>query len=167
MHKIPEYIVLFFLVVLLQAFLFSRIGVSVYLNPLVYVAFILLLPMEIGGLTLLMLGFVLGVSVDYLTGTAGIHTIASLVTAFSRPVILRLYAGKDEVKEGGIPNSARLGGKKFFYYMLTIVLLHSIIYFSFEALSLSYIQVVLMRIALSSAVAAGIIYFIQRLFFRS
>lgn len=52
--------------VILQVFLFSRIGISIYVNPLVYIAFLILLPMEIAGALLLVLGMVLGMTVDFL-----------------------------------------------------------------------------------------------------
>lgn len=164
MRKVLEYAMLFIAVVLLQAFLFSRIGISVYLHPLVYVVFILLLPMEISGGLLLLLAFALGVSVDALTGMAGLNTIATLFTAFCRPMLLTLLAGKDEVKDGGLPDSRRLGAKKFMYYSGILVFLHSVVFFSFETLTLKYYYIVLLRTLLSSAVALILIYFIQRVF---
>lgn len=49
MYRLLEYGILFFVMVILQVFLFSRIGISIYVNPLVYIAFLILLPMEIAG----------------------------------------------------------------------------------------------------------------------
>ena len=50
MYRLLEYgIPFFFVMVILQVFLFSRIGISIYVNPLVYIAFLILLPMEIAG----------------------------------------------------------------------------------------------------------------------
>lgn len=102
--------------VILQVFLFSRIGISIYVNPLVYIAFLILLPMEIAGALLLVLGMVLGMTVDFFMGTAGINTIATLFAAFCRPAVLTLLVGKDEVKEGGVPNVNRIGLKRFLRY---------------------------------------------------
>lgn len=164
MRKIVEYTLFLLVMVLLQAFLFSRIGVSAYLHPLVYVVFVLLLPMEISGAALLFSAFALGVSVDALTGMAGLNTIATLFTAFCRPIFLTLLAGKDEVKDGGLPDSKRLGAKKFLYYAGILVFLHSLVFFSFEALTWKYYYVVLLRTLLSSVLALILIYFIQRVF---
>ena len=82
MYRLLEYGILFFVMVILQVFLFSRIGISIYVNPLVYIAFLILLPMEIAGALLLVLGMVLGMTVDFFMGTAGINTIATLFAAF-------------------------------------------------------------------------------------
>lgn len=113
MYRLLEYGILFFVMVILQVFLFSRIGISIYVNPLVYIAFVILLPMEIAGALLLVLGMVLGMTVDFFMGTAGINTIATLFAAFCRPAVLTLLVGKDEVKEGGVPNVNRIGLKRF------------------------------------------------------
>ena len=88
MYRLLEYGILFFVMVILQVFLFSRIGISIYVNPLVYIAFLILLPMEIAGALLLVLGMVLGMTVDFFMGTAGINTIATLFAAFCRPAVL-------------------------------------------------------------------------------
>ena len=164
MYRTLEYTILFVVMALLQVFLFSRIGVSVYIHPLAYVAFIILLPMEIAPLLLLTLGLLMGVTMDVFMGTAGINTIATLFVAFCRPTLLNLLAGKDEVKDGGIPNVNRLGIKKFIKYASVMVLLHSTVFFIFETLSLHFFYLTLLRILLSSAVTLLLVYFCQRLF---
>ncbi len=164
MHKFLEYAVLFVTMVLLQVFLFSRIGISMYVHPLVYIAFILLLPMEISGGWLLMLAALLGVSVDFFMGTAGINTIAILFVAFCRPTALLLLVGKDEVKDGGVPNVNRLGLKKFLRYAGVLIFLHSVLFFMLETLSWRFFYVTLLRIVLSAGVTLLLVYFCQQLF---
>ena len=164
MHRTLQYAILFIVMVILQIFLFSRIGISVYVHPLVCIAFIVLLPMEIAPLLLLTLGLLMGVTMDVFMGTAGINTIATLFVAFCRPTLLNLLAGKDEVKDGGIPNVNRLGIKKFIKYASFMVLLHSTVFFIFETLSLHFFYLTLLRILLSSAVTLLLVYFCQRLF---
>ena len=164
MYRTLQYAILFVVLVLLQVFLFSRIGVSMYVHPLVYVAFVLLLPMEISGSGLLMLAALLGISVDFFMGTAGINTIAILFVAFCRPTALLLLVGKDEVKDGGVPNVNRLGLKKFLRYAGVLIFLHSVVFFMLETLSWRFFYVTLLRIVLSSAVNLVLVYFTQRLF---
>ncbi len=164
MHKFLEYTILFVAMVLLQVFLFSRIGISMYVHPLVYIAFILLLPMEIPGGWLLMLATLLGISVDFFMGTAGINTISTLFVAFCRPTALLLLVGKDEVKDGGVPNVNRLGLKKFLRYAGVLIFLHSALFFMLETLSWRFFYVTLLRIVLSTIVTLLLVYFCQRLF---
>ena len=109
MHRTLAYTIFFIVLVLLQAFLFDNLNLSIYIYPLVYTAFIILLPIQTPRIAVLLLGFAIGVAVDAVSGTAGLHTIASLASAFCRPMMLRLSIGKEEANEGGIPNSVKLG----------------------------------------------------------
>ena len=152
MYRLLEYGILFFVMVILQVFLFSRIGISIYVNPLVYIAFLILLPMEIAGALLLVLGMVLGMTVDFFMGTAGINTIATLLV------------GKDEVKEGGVPNVNRIGLKRFLRYAGVIVLLHGTVFFVLESLTWSFFYLTLLRIICSSVITLLLVYFCQKLF---
>ena len=70
MYRTLQYAILFVVLVLLQVFLFSRIGISIYVHPLVYIAFILLLPIEIAPLSGLLLGLLMGVTMDLFMATA-------------------------------------------------------------------------------------------------
>ena len=163
MYRILEYALFFVAVLLLQVFLFNNLNLSVYINPLVYAAFIILLPMETPAITTLLLGLLLGVCTDFLSGIPGINTIATLFTAFCRPLTMTLMLGKEVVKEGGIPTSARIGNGKFIRYCSAAVLFHCIVYFSFEALSWNYFHVTRLKIVLSSVVTVILIYFSQML----
>lgn len=164
MYRFFEYGLLFVVMVILQVFLFDRLGISLYLHPLVYVAFIVLLPMEISGVVLLFVSMGLGITLDFFMGTAGINTIASLFVAFCRPTVLSLLVGKDEVKEGGVPNANRLGVKRFLRYASVIVLLHATVFFVFEALSWRYIYLTIIRILISSTVTLGLVFVCQKFF---
>ena len=82
MYRIVTYTLLFLVTVLLQIFLFDNLSVSIYLNPLIYIAFILLLPVDTPAVLLLFAGVAMGVVMDMLMGTAGINTMACVLMAF-------------------------------------------------------------------------------------
>ncbi len=60
MYRIYPFVILFLTTALLQVFLFDNLSVSIYLDPLVYVAFVLLLPLDIRPVTLLGAGLAMG-----------------------------------------------------------------------------------------------------------
>ena len=109
-------------------------------------------------------GMVLGMTVDFFMGTAGINTIATLFAAFCRPAVLTLLVGKDEVKEGGVPNVNRIGLKRFLRYAGVIVLLHGTVFFVLESLTWSFFYLTLLRIICSSVITLLLVYFCQKLF---
>lgn len=158
------YLTLFGATVLLQVFLFDNLSISLYLNPLVYVAFIALLPMDTKPVLLLLAGLVLGVTMDYAMGAAGINTIATLLVAFLRPAVLGLFAGREDQREGGVPSPERLGKRAFVEYLAVLVVIHHAAFFVFEALSWTHLLQTLLRVALSSVVSVAFIWLIARIF---
>ena len=68
MHRTLPYISLFVVTVLLQVFLFDNLSISIYLNPLVYVAFVALLPLDTPPVALLASGLAMGVTMDFAMG---------------------------------------------------------------------------------------------------
>lgn len=161
MYRVLEYAVFFVTLLLLQGFLFNNLNLSVFINPLVYAAFIILLPMELAPIWVLLLGLTMGAATDMMTGAAGLNTIATLFTAYSRRWTMMLMIGKETVGDGGIPYSARIGTGKFIRYATVAMLLHCLIYFAFEALTLRYFHLTLVKTILSTAVTVTLIFFTQ------
>ena len=79
MHRTLPYISLFVVTVLLQVFLFDNLSISIYLNPLVYVAFVALLPLDTPPVVLLASGLAMGVTMDFAMGAAGVNLSPSCV----------------------------------------------------------------------------------------
>ena len=164
MYRTLPYLGLFAATVLLQVFLFDNLSISIYLNPLVYIAFIALLPLNTPPIALLGSGLALGVTMDYAMGAAGINTIATLLIAVLRPAIVGMLFGRDNAKEGGIPSPSRMGKRTFVGYLVVLTLIHHAVFFSLEALSWSHLPHTLLRIVASSAVSVIFIWIIARIF---
>ena len=88
----------------------------------------------------------------------------TLLIAFLRPTLAGMICGRDNVREGGIPSSARLGERKFITYLVALTLVHHAVFFSLEALSWTHALHTLLRIVVSTAVSAGFIWIIARIF---
>ena len=107
MYRTLPYLGLFAAAVLLQVFL-NNLSISVYFNPLVYIVFIALLPLDTPPAAVLGAGLALGVTMDFAMGAAGINTIATLLIAFLRPTLIRPLYGRENAREEAFPSSARL-----------------------------------------------------------
>lgn len=95
MYRTLQYALLFLVAALLQIFLFNNLSLSVYLNPLVYVVFIALLPMETTPIRMLLAGLAMGLAMDWTMGAAGVNTIAtSSSPSCVPPSQLRLRQGE-------------------------------------------------------------------------
>ena len=159
MHRTLPYLALFAVVVLLQVFLFDNLSISIYLNPLVYVAFIALLPLDTPPIVLLLSALATGVTMDLAMGAAGVNTIATLLIAFARPTLLGLLYPRDDIREGGIPSN-----RVFLNYLIVLVLVHHAVFFSLEALSWAHIVRTIVRTVASGAVSVAFIWVIARIF---
>ena len=94
---ILRYAGLFILLILLQVVVFNNLQLSGYINPYIYVMFILLLPYEISGWLLLGLGLLTGLTVDTFMNTIGMHSSATLFMAFLRPYVLNLFTDREDI----------------------------------------------------------------------
>lgn len=164
MYRTFPYLVLFAATVLLQVFLFDNLTISIYLNPLVYVAFLALLPLDTKPIVLLLWGLVLGVTMDCAMGAAGINTVSTLPVAFLRPTLLGLLYARDDAREGGVPSPERLGKRVFIEYLAVLVLLHHTLFFALESLSWVHAGHTLVRILASSALTFAAAWLIMRIF---
>ncbi len=155
---------MFIAVVLLQMLLVGNINLSIYVHPMIYLAFIVLLPMELAPVWVLLSGFALGGVMDVATGGAGLNSAATLVSAFARPLYLQLAVNKDDMRDGGMPTMRRLGYAGLLRYVAALVTVHCLIYFSLEAATWSYYYLTLLRVILSAAMTTLLILIFQLLY---
>jgi hypothetical protein len=149
MNKTALQIIRFVALVLLQVLVINHIRLGGYVHPNVYIIFIMLLPINIPGWQLLLLGFGLGMSVDLFTGTPGLHAGATTLMAFCRPYIIKLVSGTQKFENIHEPNLNQLDGMWFFRYVLLMVLVHHFWLFLIESFSFRLIGQVLLRTLLS------------------
>lgn len=149
-NRILRYALIFVLLLLLQLFLFNNIQFSGYVNPYVYILFILLLPVEIPAWLLLIISFFTGLVIDLMTGTPGMHTSATVLAGFARPYVLRLISPREGYETGSGPSMFVYGFKWFLLYTIFIVLIHHILLFYLEVFRLSDFFNTFLRVLLSS-----------------
>lgn len=159
------YPMLFVVSALLQLFLFDNLFVWIYFCPLVYIAFIALLPLDYAPVKVLLSGLLMGVTMDFMMGAAGENTIATVLVAFMRPTILNLIYNREDVRESGIPSPVSLGGNlRYATYLTAVVVLHHGVFFSLEALSWPHALHTLARVVVSSIVSIICVWLISELF---
>jgi rod shape-determining protein MreD len=126
-------IIRFITLVLLQVLILNNVQFSGYINPYLYVLFILLLPLNIENWILIILAFLLGLSVDIFSDTLGLHSAATVFMAFCRPAIIRLgYKKPDYETTNIIPSIKALGFRWFLTYAFILVGIHHFLLFYIE-----------------------------------
>ena len=129
------YIFQFFLLLFLQSFLLNNINLFGFINPNLYLLFIIVYRLDGNPTLLIITGFLMGLLLDLLTQGSGGHTVATLTIAFLRLSIIKFSFGVNyDVPMGMIKGS--LLRQRLLYFMLMVVIhhlvLYSIVYFSLD-----------------------------------
>jgi hypothetical protein len=148
---------------LAQIYIFNKIQVSGYINPQVYVLFILMLPFEMSGFWLLSFAFAMGLTIDYFQHTPGMH--AAVILAFFRPGVIRLVGKKDDLEPWQYPNVRDAGSVWFLTYVMILVFLHHLFLFYMEVFRFSEFFQTLLKVLINTVLTSLIIMMIQYLFY--
>jgi len=152
MNSLSRYTGAFILLIILQLLIFSNIEFSGYVNPYIYVMFILILPFSIPSWFLLILSFFTGLVVDLFSGTLGVHAFATVMAGFVRPWILTLNITSEITDPDMSPSLFRNGFRWFLFYTVTVVFVHHLTLFFVEVFTFSNFFHTLLRVLLSTAV---------------
>ncbi len=109
-----------------------------YLQVHVYPIFILLLPFATPRILTIVLGFSLGIAIDWLYGTPGMHAGALVFTAYWRRPIINLLTPREGYNPKDSPTKASLGGTWFLRYMALLLFIHFSFYYLLEAFTIFY-----------------------------
>lgn len=156
----------FVLLVLAQVYLFNQISLFGYALPFLYIYLIITLPATMNRSVVLLIAFFLGLSVDVFTNTYGLNASATVLAAFVRPYVQRLFLSREDFTD--IPPSARvLGAGKFYKYAMGMVLVHHTAIFMVEYLSFFAPLMLLMKILFSSLFTLALIMGLESLFYNN
>lgn len=165
MNKSYLYLFVRFLaLVAAQVLLIDHINLGGYINPPLYILFILLLPFETPGWFLLLSSFLLGFSIDIFSNSVGLHAASCVFMAYMRPTIIRAV-GAPAVYEGylspGIPD---MGTRWFVIYSLLLILLHQLALSILESFHFAEAGLIFIRMILSSLFTLVLVVLIEYLF---
>lgn len=165
MREAIKYIVIFVSLVLVQVLVLNQIQISGYINPYIYILFVMLLPLKSPRYVTLPLAFLIGLTVDVFSNSLGIHAAATVFVAYLRPYIIRSISVRDE-ERSDYPGLKHNGFSWFLYYTAIMVLMHHIVLFFLEIYTFSNFFVTLIRILVSSVFSIFIIVLSQFIVFR-
>ncbi len=149
----------FCIIILLQVLILNKITLrwwsepSVFpiFIPYVYPLFILLLPFETPVWGLLILGFIMGISVDTFMNTAGMHACATILIAYLRTNVLSALLPRNLSEyTGQHPSIRSMGWMPFLVYSAFLIVLHHFVFFSIELWNFSNIGFLLLKVGASA-----------------
>ncbi len=131
----------FIFLVFLQVLLLNNINLAGYINPYLYVLFIILYPLDGNKSLLIFLSFLLGLSIDIFEDSGGVHAAACAFIAYIRPIVLKYSFGisyeYNSVKIRKADPMERLT------YIAVMIFIHHFVLFSLEIFSFQHIFLLL------------------------
>lgn len=160
-----KYGIMFISLILVQVLILNQVQFSGFVNPYIYILFILLLPLSTPRYLLLILAFFVGLIVDIFLNSLGVHAAASVFIAYIRPAVIRVISNREEDRSD-YPGLKQNGFTWFLWYVSIMVFLHHTVLFYLEIFSFSHFFITLGRVIVSSFFSIFIIVLSQFLVFR-
>ena len=130
-----------------------------------YVAFLLLLPLEAGALSIMLIGFFTGLLIDIFYDSLGIHAAACVIIMFLRPYLVNLMTPIGGYDMGVVPTLKVMGLEWFSLYAFVLIFIHHFALFYIEASGFGMFLFTLSKVFFSSILTFIVILIIQYLFY--
>ena len=155
-------IIRFFVLLLVQVLVLNHVQLHATINPNIYILFVLLLPTSLPVWLTLVLGFILGLSVDFFSDTYGLHAAATVALAFARrPFIIFMNLGASTGEQSQTPNVKNMGLSNFITYAGVLTFIHHFFLFYVEAFKIGEFWTVLFRTIVSGTLTMLLMVLVQ------
>jgi len=140
-----------------QVFILDQIFLFGFISPMIYVLFILLLPIRINLPLYLITAFGYGLILDYFQDTGGAHAAACLTLAFSRDFLLKIVYGESyKLKNLKIVNSEF---NRLILFLVLAIFLHHLIFYLLVIFNITQILEIT-KMALLVGIASFVVSFL-------
>lgn len=129
---IIKFSVLFIVMLLAQVLICSHIAIFNVAIPIVFIYFIIRLPISLGKGWLFTLAFLMGLIVDIFSDTVGVNSLACTLLAAAKHPVYYAYVAKDDKTKNITPSITSLGTGTYCKYLVTMVGLYCVFAFTIE-----------------------------------
>lgn len=157
----------FLFILILQVLILNQIEIGFGIQLFVYPLFILLLPVEMSVVILMVFAFALGILIDAMSNTYGLHASSLLVVAYLRPMVFKLFAPRDGYDPLLETNIFSMGNTWFLKVFGLLIIIHHFWFFMLEMFKLNELAFVLQKTAFSAPLSFLICILLQYLFIRN
>ena len=142
---------------LAQALVLNRIQLFHCATPLLYAYFAIIFPRSYPKWAILIWAFLLGLLIDTFSNTPGLAAASLTLIAAIQPYIFELFVPRDSA-ENLKPALSTLGPTKYSYYIILLVLLYCLVFYSLELFNFFNWQQWAMCIGGSAVITLVLIY---------
>jgi rod shape-determining protein MreD len=159
----------FILFILIQVFVLFKVPpLHRFITPYLYYLYILWLPFNMPRVSLMAIGFLFGLTLDYFTNTPGLHAAACILIAYVRPFIINLLISQDgSEKNYASPSITSMGWAPYATYVIVLTVLHHAYLVFLEWMSFGTLWYFLGKVVATTAVSLLLILVTELLFYRN
>lgn len=139
----------FVLFVLTQALIFNQLEVGLGVQFMIYPLFILLLPIKMNIYLSMFVSFLLGLSIDAISNTYGLHASAATLIAYIRPMIFKMFEPRDGYEHEVELNYHHMEFKWILYVQGILIAIHHLWFFTTEVFKFNELFYILQKTAIS------------------
>ena len=142
----------------------NQVEIGLGVQIMVYPLYIILLPFELSTISLMLIAFLMGIIIDSISNTYGLHASSLVLLAFLRPQLLSIFAprdGYDPLKEG---NVYEMGRRWFFSVFVMMLVIHHLWFFLMEVFRIDQMLYVFQKTILSVPLSYLLSLLLQALF---
>ncbi len=149
MNRLLSNILRFALFLIVQVVVLNQVELGAGTLMMIYPLFIVLLPVDTNIFLSLFLAFALGISIDVMSNTYGLHASSLVLLAYFRPIIFQAFAPRDGYEIDLEPNVHIMGYRWFIKTFGVLLLIHHFWFFLMELFRFDEILYVLQKTVLS------------------
>ena len=164
MNEILKHSIRFVALFIIQAFILNQLEIGWGIQLMVYPLFIMLLPFDLGLIYLMLIAFGMGMLIDAVSNTYGLHTSSLVLFAYLRPVIMKIFSPRDGYEKMREGNIFEMGTRWFVYVFGGLLAIHHFWFFLMEIFRLDELFFVLQKTILSLPLSYALCYLLQALF---
>lgn len=166
MNNVWKNIGRFVLLMLLQLLVLNNVYLGGYVMPMLYVLFLLMLPTSMKRIPMLLAAFGTGLLVDIMSGALGFHALACTVVAMLRILFADRILTRGENVVIATPSFYSVTPQYFFSYVMLLLSLFYLIFFTLELFSFRGFGDVLLATVCSTLVTTLLMVLYQLIFLK-
>ncbi len=169
MTTLLKNIIRFVVFIFLQAYVLDKIpSVHQLAKPSLYFLFILWLPFKMHRSALMLVAFIFGLTMDYFSGTPGLHAAPCVLIAYFRPFLLAVLLPKETNDFSYLePSVKSLGAAPYSVYLLILTFLHHTLLVLIEWIQFGDFWFFIGKVTATTAVSLLLIFITELLFNRN
>ncbi|KPQ18719.1 MAG: rod shape-determining protein MreD [Algoriphagus marincola HL-49] len=154
------------LLLVIQIFFLKNLALFGVALCFIYLLIILHLPVNISTISLLVISFLVGLTVDMFYDTGGIHAVGTTFIGFFRPIWLRIISPTGGYDEGISPTLQEMGTGWYLTYIVPMTFLFSLLFFTVDQWGTMGVFNILNKSFFSSILTVLLAILVQALFYK-